>query len=69
MVDLAGSSSPVTGKNTGMPRSRARADTSARYEAIITGRAVAPCDDIRAQLMCGNPQIRRMHADVVLRDI
>ncbi len=37
--------------------------------AIITARDVEHYDDISAQLMSENPQIRRMHTNVVLRDV
>jgi Lrp/AsnC family leucine-responsive transcriptional regulator len=37
--------------------------------AIITARDVEHYDDITAQLMAENPQIRRMHTNVVLRDV
>lgn len=37
--------------------------------AIITARDVEHYDDIAAVLMAENPQIRRMHTNVVLRDI
>nr|WP_299503270.1 Lrp/AsnC family transcriptional regulator [uncultured Rhizobium sp.] len=37
--------------------------------AIITARDVEHYDDISAQLMSENPQIKRMHTNVVLRDI
>jgi DNA-binding Lrp family transcriptional regulator len=37
--------------------------------AIITARDVEHYDDISAQLMAENPQIRRMHTNVVLRDV
>ncbi len=37
--------------------------------AIVTARDVEHYDDIAAVLMAENPQIRRMHTNVVLRDI
>jgi len=37
--------------------------------AIITARDVEHYDDISAQLMSENPQIKRMHTNVVLRDV
>lgn len=37
--------------------------------AIITARDVEHYDDISAQLMADNPQIRRMTTNVVLRDV
>ena len=40
-----------------------------RAEGIITARDVEHYDDISAQLMSENPQIKRMHTNVVLRDI
>ncbi|HBF30229.1 Lrp/AsnC family transcriptional regulator [Rhizobium sp.] len=37
--------------------------------AIVTARDVEHYDDIAAVLMAENPQIRRMHTNVVLRDV
>lgn len=37
--------------------------------AIITARDVEHYDDIAAVIMAENPQIRRMHTNVVLRDV
>ncbi|MDO1581263.1 Lrp/AsnC family transcriptional regulator [Rhizobium oryzicola] len=37
--------------------------------AIITARDVEHYDDISAQLMADNPQIKRMNTNVVLRDV
>ncbi|BCH61535.1 Lrp/AsnC family transcriptional regulator [Agrobacterium vitis] len=37
--------------------------------AIVTARDVEHYDDIAALIMAENPQIRRMHTNVVLRDI
>ncbi|MBB2717722.1 UNVERIFIED_ORG: DNA-binding Lrp family transcriptional regulator [Rhizobium etli] len=37
--------------------------------AIVTARDVEHYDDIAALIMADNPQIRRMHTNVVLRDV
>jgi DNA-binding Lrp family transcriptional regulator len=37
--------------------------------AIVTARDVEHYDDIAAVIMAENPQIRRMHTNVVLRDV